>query len=133
MGRSKKTQFKDTRASVSGKDYFGTIYDGMCRSETYRKLHIGAKHFYTLCRVQSRSSHGKACLYKHAKEWGTNYNENYFVFPASHLEMYGIERSNAHKYFKELQEAGFIRKVECNKHIHKVNVYEFSDKWKKSD
>ena len=132
MNRSKKPKYKDSRASINGKDYFGTVYDGMCRSKKYRNMTIGAKHFYTLCRVQAKSTHGKACLYKHSNEYGITYNENCFVFPSSHLAMYGVDRSNACRYFKELEGAGFIKKIESNKHIKKINVYEFSDGWKDS-
>lgn len=128
--RQKKPQYKDCFASAGEKDYFGTIYDGMCKSTAYQSLGIGARHFYTLCRVQARSTHGKACLYKHGDEYGIQYNEHDFVFPAKHLEMYGIDRSNASRYFKELEAAGFITKKEKNKHIKKVNVYSFSDRWK---
>ena len=130
MSRGKKRKYKDLRASVSGNDYFGTVYDGMCRSKAYRNLTIGARHFYTLCRVQARSTHGRACLYKHAEEYGLTYGEHCFVFPASHLAMYGIDRSNACRYFKELEAAGFIKQVESNKAVRKVSVYEFSSGWK---
>ena len=36
------------------------------------------------------------------------------------------------KYFKELENAGFLTKKEKNKHMKKVNVYSFSDRWKNS-
>ena len=131
MGRgNKKQQYKDFCASAGSNDYFGTLYDGMCRSKAYQSLGIGAKHFYTLCRVQSRSKQGRACLYQHSTEYGITYTENDFVFPAEHLKMYGIDRSNANRYFGELEKAGFITKKEKNNHIKKVNVYSFSDKWK---
>lgn len=130
MSRSKKPKYKDLYASIGDKDFFGTIYDGMCRSKAYQSLSIGAKHFYTLCRVQAKSTHGKSCLYKHSEEYGITYTEHDFVFPASHLTMYGVDRSNASRYFKELEAAGFIDKKEKNKHMKKVNVYSFSNRWK---
>lgn len=133
MSRGKKPKYKDTFASVKGEDYFGTIYDGMCKSNKYKQLSLGARHFYTICRVQARSRHGKSCLYKHGDDFGIKYTENDFVFPASHLKMYGYDRSNAGKYFRELMAAGFIVKKEGNKTIKKVNVYSFSDGWKKTD
>lgn len=133
MSRGKNKKYKDTYASISGNDYFGTIYDGMCKSEKYQRLSLAARQLYTICRVQARSSIGRACLYKHSKEFGITYNENDFVFPASHLKMYGYDRSNAGKYIKELEAAGFIEKKEKNKHMKKVNVYSFSDGWKKTD
>jgi hypothetical protein len=130
MSRSKKPKYKDPYASIGDRDYFGTLYDGMCRSKAYQSLSIGAKQFYTLCRVQAKSTHGKSCLYKHSEEYGITYTEHDFVFPASHLNMYGVDRSNASRYFKELEAAGFIDKKEKNKHIKKVNVYSFSNRWK---
>lgn len=132
MSRSKKIKYKDSRASNGNKDYFGTVYDGMLKSRAYKKLSIGAKQFYTYCRVQAKSSHGTSCLYKHGAEYGISYNDSCFVFPYTHLAMYGIDRSNACRYFKELEAAGFIKKVESNKTIKKVNVYEFVDGWKNS-
>lgn len=133
VSRGKKKKYKDITASAKGNDYFGTIYDGMCKSAQYKRLSIGAKQFYTICRVQSHSSHGRACLYNHGNEFGIKYTENDFVFPSSHLMMYGYDRSNAGKYFKELMAAGFIIKKEGNKALKKVNVYSFSDNWKKTD
>jgi hypothetical protein len=82
--------------------------------------------------VQSKSNRGKSCLYKHKEEYGIDYTENCFVFPASHMQRYGIERSNGSNYLKQLIVAGFIEKVENNKAVKKVNVYKFSNKWKNS-
>lgn len=129
---SKKTKFRDSYASVGNNDYFGTIFDGMCRSKAYQSLSIGAKQFYTLCRVQAKSTHGRRCLYNHGEEFNDTYSENDFVFPAKHLELYGVHRANAFKYFRELEKAGFIDKKEKNKHMWKVNVYSFSKRWKQS-
>lgn len=130
MGR-KKEKFKDIKASCKTVDTFGTVFESMCKSEAYKGLTIGAKHFYTLCRVQSRSKTGRSCLFKHQQVYGINYNpEIYFVFPAKQMEEYGEKRQNGHRYFKELEQAGFIEIAENNSHIKKVNVYKFSDKWK---
>lgn len=133
MSKKKNKQpYCDIRACLGVKDRFGTLYDGMCTSKAYIELSIGAKQFYTLCRVQAQSARGKACLYKHAEEFGISYNDHCFVFPSSHLEKYGYDRSNAVKYFNELVAAGFIKKLERNKHLKKVNVYEFIEDWKNS-
>lgn len=133
MGR-KKEKYRDYFASSKSSDYFGTIFESMCKSGAYLSLSIGAKQFYTLCRVQARSSSGRACLYAHGKEYDKQYDsERYFVFPAKHQEEYGIKRQNGNKYLKELESAGFIEKVEQNNHIHKVNVYRFSDKWQEKE
>lgn len=132
MSRSKKSKYKDLYASTDDKDFFGTIYDGMCRSKAYQALNIGARQFYTLCRVQAKSTHGKSCLYQHGNEFGVEYTENDFVFPAKHLAMYGIDRSNANHLFEELEAAGFIDVKEKNSHRKRVNVYSFSKRWKDS-
>ncbi len=131
MTRSKKPKYKDIYASVDANDkYFGTLFGGMLKSEAYQKLSLGAKQFYTYCRVQAKSSEGTSCLYKHGEECGENYTDHDFVFPAKHLEEYNIKRSNANRYFNELIAAGFIEIREKNKHRKKVNVYSFSTRWK---
>lgn len=117
-------------ASAVDGDTFGTLYDSMLKNKKFQDLNIGARFFYVCCRVQSQSKQGKQCLYKHAEEYKRNYNENVFVFPSDHLAKYGIQRNNAPKLFAQLEEAGFIKKLECNNHQHKVNVYTFTDAWK---
>lgn len=126
----KKQKFTDCAASLGASDYFGTVFDGMCQSKAYQSLNLSARHFYTLCRVQARSPHGRACLYRHGEEFGVTYTDRDFVFPSKHLQLYGVDRGNAHKCFRKLIEAGFIEKREGNKHMKKVNVYRFSEKWK---
>lgn len=125
-----KTKYNDIYASIGSNDKFGTLFDSMCRSKAYQSLSIGAKQFYTLCRVQAKSKQGLSCLYKHGNEYNIQYSENDFVFPASHLAIYGVNRSNANRYFNELIARGFIDKKEKNKSIKKVNVYSFSNRWK---
>ena len=137
MGRRRtknKEDFKDIYASVTpNRDRFGTLFERMLKSAKYQSLGIGARDFYTKCRVQSQSKIGRACLYKYNLEHGTTYNHDiYFVFPAEHLKAYGIDRRNANRLFKELEEAGFIECEAENKHRYKVNVYRFSSKWKNS-
>lgn len=133
MGRKRKDRFKDANASVKASDYYGTIFDSMCRSGAYQRLSVGARQFYTICRVQARSKAGRACLYAHGNEFGNTYNpDTYFVFPAKHQEAYGYDRRNGNHYLQELEKAGFIKKIESNNHIKKVNVYKFIDEWKNS-
>ena len=131
MSRRRK-KYVDDVASMGKDDTFGMIYEGMCLSKAYKALPIGAKHFYTLCRVQAQSKRGKSCLWKHGQEYGITYNKNDFVFPSSHLALYEIDRANAKRYFDILEKAGFIERKEKNKVRKKVNVYSFSDKWAKS-
>lgn len=132
MSKKKKIQFVDTKASFGNKDYFGTVFVGMLKHSAYKKLSLAQKQFYSYCRVQSRSSEGQACLYNFSKESGIIYSKDCFVFPASHMKQYGIDRGNGSKLLKQLEAAGFIRTVENNKHRKKINVYEFSDEWKNS-
>lgn len=129
MSRKKKFDL-DATASCGNKDYFGTMYDGMCKHEAYKSLPIGARQFYVLCRVEAMSQ-GKACLFKHAQQSGREYGRDCFVFPATHLEAYGVSRGNAHKLFKQLVDAGFIKVIEDNSKRRDVNVYEFVTDWKK--
>lgn len=130
--RRKKPRYTDINASIGSNDYFGTVFDGMFQHPQFQKLTCGARLFYCYCRVQAKSEHGRSCLYQHGKEFGITYTDADFVFPAKHLEMYGYDRSNATRYFKELENAGFLTKKEKNKHMKKVNVYSFSDRWKNS-
>lgn len=126
----KKAKYRDRMASLVDADTFGTLYDSMLKAESFQNLPIGAKFFYVCCRVQAQSKAGKQCLYKHAEENERKYNENYFVFPAEHLRLYGIDRSNARRMFDQLEKAGFVKKIESNQHQKKVNVYAFVDDWK---
>ncbi len=132
MGRKKgaKTN-RDVNASLNDKDiYYGRLYEGMMKHGSFKKLSIGTRMFYVLCRVQAQSEEGRRCLYAHGKDECRKYNPDVeFVFPAKHLEEYGIRRQNATNYFRELEKAGFIMKVEQNNHRQKVNVYRFIHKW----
>lgn len=130
MSRRRKQTYYDRMASAGAKDHFGTLYDGMCKNRQFQALSVGARLFYVLCRVQSKSTQGTSCLYKHGKEENITFSEYDFVFPSSHLQQYGIDRSNANRYFKQLEETGFIEVKENNQHRRKINVYSFSDKWR---
>ena len=132
MARKKKAQYSDYFASSEPNDRFGTIFESMCVNERFKKLSPVLKWFYVLCRVESRTVEGAACLYKHAQKEGTKYTCNCFVFPAKHQEKYGIDRRHGTKYFKALIDAGFIEIEENNYHRRNVNVYRFSAKWKDS-
>ncbi len=131
MQQKKQSNYTDYNASNGVNDNFGTIYAGMCKSDAFKSLNISLRFFYVVCRVQSQSKEGRQCLYRHCEEEGTKYDHHtHFVFPASHIEEYGYDRRNAFKYLNELANAGFIEKVENNKHRKKVNVYRFVSKWK---
>ena len=136
MGRKKKHE-RDlfaSKANSSTVDYFGTMYDSMCKDKIYKSLHVATRQFYVLCRVQARSKSGRNCLFNHCQGYEYQYDpEEYFVFPAKHQEEYGVKRQNGKEYLKELVSKGFIEVVENNKHRRKVNVYKFSTKWKDVD
>lgn len=131
MGRKKHKFTANPNVSTGPNDTFGMIYDGLIQSEQYKRLSLGVRDFYIKCRVQSASKHGRSCLFKHSEETGATYDiDNDFVFPAKHMQMYGIDRSNGQKLMNELISAGFIEIKEKNKHMYKVNVYSFSGRWK---
>lgn len=133
MASRKKQRYNDKNASFSHNDTFGTIFDGMLKHKTFQRLSPSSKVLYVCCRNQAQSVKGKTCLYQHGQEYGILYDHNNdFVFPAKHLREYGIDRTNATKYFNELIDAGFLIRKEKNNHRFKVNVYSFSDGWKNS-
>lgn len=133
MPKPKKQQYKDTFASCEAKDSFGTIFASMARHPCYQALSLAERHFYTLCRVQSQSSQGKRCLYQHAEAGGRTYPANAFVFPATHQQLYGVDRRNGSKLMKGLIAAGFLQCIEQNERRHMPNVYVFSDRWKQGN
>jgi hypothetical protein len=132
MSKTKNTKKKyhDICASRVAYENYGTMYESLRTSGAFQSLTIGAQLFYADCRIQYMSNGGKACLHKHAQECGREYDEHCFVFPSSHLQRYGYDRSNASKYIKQLVAAGFIEIVENNKPRKKVNVYRFVETWK---
>lgn len=129
---AKKNYVRDTFASCKDKDTFGSIYESMVLSPAFIELSSREKVMYMLCRVQASSKTAKSCIYNHATENEREYEKNAFVFPAKHMAKYGIDRSNGNKLLKQLEEKGFIEKVECNKRQRKINVYRFSIGWKNS-
>lgn len=127
----KKKYNPDFNACIGKHDSFGMIYGGMLKHEAFQKMSAGLQMFYVRCRVHANDEKAKRCLYKHAAEYQREYDyKTDFVFPATHLKEYGIDRSNASKMFRELQDRGFIVIKESNQHCKRPNVYSFSDKWK---
>lgn len=129
-GKRKKEKYWDYNASIEKGENYGTLFPSMLKSEQYKSLTIGERHFYNICRVHWQTKECQQCLYNHKQEFGTDYTKECFVFPSKHLKRYGIDRANASRYFDKLVQKGFIEKVESNKSIQKVNVYKFSRKWK---
>lgn len=110
---------------------FGQSRKSVQISQQFRELSIGAKLLYCYCISQAASKKARQCLLNHGNEDGTNYVlERDFVFPATDLEQYGIDRGNACRWFSELEKKGFIIIRERNKNRRKPNVYSFSSKWR---
>lgn len=133
MSRSKKKVYKPDLYACKGGEHetFAMIYDSMLKEEKFKRLSTTAKFLYIICRNQMTCNAGKQTLYNHAKEFGVTYQDNCFVLPAKHQREYGLnDRSNVRRGMKELEEAGFIKKLENNAARWKTNVYRFSDEWK---
>ena len=132
MPRKKTVPKPDLYASADTKDVrFGRIYPGQLQSEAFKKLPLGTRYFYLLCRAQEQSDEGRRSLYKHAAEYGREYPEGCFVFPASAAAEYGFDKGNASRHLQRLAEAGFIKIIEQNGPRHIINIYRFSDEWRK--
>lgn len=130
--RKKNASYQDYSGAERG-ETFGRLYGSVLKSERYKTLSIGARNLYCCCIAQASSNEGRQCLFKHGEENGSNYILGRdFVFPARHLSEYNIDRSNAVKWFRELEDAGFITVLEKNKNRRKMNVYSFSSGWKGS-
>lgn len=114
----------------SGK--FGYLFQDMLQAESFKRLSLGARYFYVLCRVHAKTAESYNSLKKHAESEGreTDYPEHFFVFPAKQIESYGYSRQNGGRYIKELVKGGFLDIAEQNKHRRQVNVLRFSDRWK---
>lgn len=129
--RRKTTRKIDYTACIGSDDTFGMVYYSMTQSQAYKNLSLAEKHFYTICRIQSRTKQAHACLSAHGQEYGIEYDfEKDFVFPSSHLERFGYNRSNGYRLLKSLSEKGFIKVKENNRALKHVNVYSFIGEWK---
>lgn len=128
----KRKSINDYAGSFDADDrFFGRLYPGLMSSEEYKSLSLGARQFYCICRAQAASTQARRCLYNHGKVYERTYPEGCFVFPASHIESFGVGRRNAQKYFKELIRCGFVEIVEANHFQRLPNVYKFSASWKR--
>lgn len=120
-------------------DTFSPIFNSLLKSEAFRNLHTSAQIVLIFCHNQATDRTANKCLYAHTKTHpyvnpnGTKaelqtYGE-YFVFPAKHADLYGMQRQNVKRALDELEAAGFIEVFEDNQHRHLVNVYKFSPEW----
>lgn len=131
-------------------------------SEQFQQLSRPAQLFYLQCAAHKNTDLQRQCLYKTLEEYysllgdpkseydlklmsgqikNAKQDYMYFVFPTSHLALYGISPQYASKYRKELIAAGFLRTVGNEKGKHcsnydfsrRVTIYAFSTKWKKQN
>lgn len=136
MSKGRKQTFKPPYSASCAQgnqlDPFGIVCESMCKTKAFQDLPPSVKVMYVYCRVQSMSVDGRRCLYQHAKQYERTYSTDCFVFPASHMERFGLDRRNAKKQINHLVNAGFLEIVESNRQQKVVNVYCFSSKWKES-
>ena len=132
MAKKKKFHICPVFSCDTLKDRFLLLYVSQIRSKAYTELSLSAKQLYIVMRVHAHSEEGRACLAMHGKETGIEYDPDiFFVFPASHQRLYGYkDRRNVEKYMRELNAAGFIKKVESNWNLRQVTVYQFVSDWK---
>ena len=72
---AKKSFKPDYNACIGNNKHenFGSIYESMVKSEQFKALSSPARMLYVLCRIQHKSSAGKACLHNHSEEFGVKY------------------------------------------------------------
>lgn len=129
---SKKNSTLDYNASLKPKeDKWGRIFVTMARDPGFMSLSLPAFKLYTILRVHAASKENCNCMKQHKIETGQEYDYGTFIFPPAHQALYGYkDRTNVKKYMNELIKAGFVRKVEDNRHRFKATVYAFSSGWK---
>ncbi len=129
---SKRKNTPDYNASLKpGGDNFGRVFVSMVRCPGFLALSLPARQLYVILRAHAASAENRKCIYQHAKETGQDYDYDNFIFPPAHQALYGYkDRANVRRYMSELIAAGFIRKVEDNRHRFTATVYEFSTGWK---
>ena len=129
---SKRKSTPDYNASLNPNgDKFGRIFVTMARDPGFMSLSLPAFKLYTILRVHAASAENRKCMNLHGKETGQEYDYDNFIFPPSHQALYGYkDRTNVKKYMDELIKAGFIRKIEDNRHRFTATVYAFASGWK---
>ena len=129
---SKRNSSPDPNASLKPNgDKFGRIFVTMVRDPGFLALSLPARQLYVILRAHAASAENRKCIYQHEKETGQGYDYDNFIFPPAHQALYGYkDRANVRRYMSELIAAGFIRKVEDNRHRFTATVYAFSSGWK---
>ena len=127
---------------------WGRLYVDMLKAKPFQSLSVPARQFYFVCLANMHDDKARASLQRHIKDTRDpveaagniyyldidkylDYENGFFIMPAKHMEQYGYSRQNGYRLMRELIGAGFVTKIESNKHRKKVNVYKFSDAWKK--
>jgi len=130
---------------------YGRLYADMCKSKKfYKVLTPGEQLFLLKCIAHATTKECKECLYKaletRCMELGeekskedialmtyntkNRYGHDLFVFPYKHAQKYGYSSASISKYFRILEEKGFIKTIQNGQLQHKVSIYEFVGKWK---
>ncbi|MCR4751655.1 MAG: hypothetical protein K5852_05095 [Eubacterium sp.] len=142
--------------------HFVMVTANLLQSEGFQELSRPAQLFYLICCAHKNTEMQRQCLYKTLEEYfnllddpKSEYDlkllsgqiknrpddKMYFVFPASHLKLYGITPQYASKYKRELIEHGFIRVVGNEKgkrcpnqdFSKRITIYAFNTGWKKQN
>lgn len=120
------------------------IHGDLMKSQAFLALSRQEQLFYIVCRVNATDGTGRKALQHISEETARARNEDvdsfvqermsgdYFVMPAKQVEEYGYTRQRAYKLMQGLIEAGFVDRVESNGNQWKINVYRFSNRWKKN-
>ena len=127
---------------------FGIITADLLRSKQYQSLSNTAKHLLVVLIAHAKTREAQQCCFNALQEYliatgsgadSARYDASYlvhtegraFVFPPKHYREYGFERRTVCKYMAELKDGGFVEVKFSGKNQYSVNVYLFSEKWKK--
>lgn len=90
---------------------------------------MGTRQFYDVCRVHAASIEGRRLLAAIGKNRGEEYDFNMmFAFPTTALREYGYSNAEASRYFKQLEQAGFVKNVE-RYYNRSANIWRFISDW----
>lgn len=148
MGKKTTNQAPPWAVEDNPYSKWARLYVDILKSSAFQALSKPAQMFYFVCLANMHDDKARASLKNHIMEThesieaaGRLYNldidkyldskNGYFIMPAKHLKQYGYTRGNGWKLMNELIDAGFVEKVEANKHRKKENVYRFSTAWKR--
>lgn len=110
--------------------FYSKLYPGQLKNEKFLALSLGAKYLYLASRAHVKTSECRRTLHAHSQAFGREYPESAFCFTAQQLARYGISRSKAPAWFRELVQNGFLSVMENNALQRLPNVYCFSASWR---